>query len=204
VHLSGPASQPLSAALRSRNFLFICATYFICGFQDFLFVTQMIPFITDLGLSLQEASNLQGLAGLLSVPGVLLFSAASERLGRTLPLFLTFVPRLVCFALLVFADGLYPIYAAALLFGFTLMASAPLGSAIVSELYGMRHVGTLTGLVFWVHHLGGALGAYVGGITHDLTGHYTAAFAAAGALAIIALLTSGAIRRDKGIEPTTV
>jgi MFS family permease len=194
---SAPNSSGVAPILLSRNFLLLGASYFICGFQDFLFVTQMIPFVTDWGFSMQEASNLQGWAGLLSVPGVLIFSAASEKLGRRLPLFLTFVPRVICFFLLVFADGPRTVYAAALLFGFTLMASAPLGAAIVAELYGLRHVGTLTGVIFWVHHLGGALGAYVGGITYDLTGSYSAAFAAALALAVVALLTSATIDRPR-------
>jgi MFS family permease len=190
---AGPSAGGVRTVVVSRNFVLVGTTYFICGFQDFLFVTQMIAFATDRGFTLQEASNLQGLAGLLSVPGLLIFSTASEKLGRTLPLFLTFVPRLICFALLVFADGLPAVYAAALLFGFTLMASAPLGAALVGELYGFRHIGTLTGIIFWVHHLGGAVGAYVGGMTHDVTGSYSAAFTAALTLAAVALVTSAAI-----------
>lgn len=191
---SRDSSAGVSAVLLSRNFLLVGASYFVCGFQDFLFVTQMIPFVTDQGLPAQEASNLQGLAGLLSVPGLLIFAAVSEKLGRKIPLYLTFVPRLVCFALLIFFDGRVWIYAAALLFGFTLMGLAPLGAALVGELYGFKYVGTLTGVIFWVHHLGGALGAYLGGFTHDLTGSYTTAFFLASILAIAALSTSVSIR----------
>jgi MFS family permease len=188
------SSPDVSAVLKSKNFLLVGASYFICGFQDFLFVTQMIPFATDQGLTAQEASNLQGLAGLLSIPGLLIFAAVSEKLGRKIPLFLTFVPRLVCFALLIFFDGRFWIYAAALLFGFTLMGLAPLGAALVGELYGFKHIGTLTGVIFWVHHLGGALGAYMGGFTHDLTRSYLMAFSLAMILAFVALLTSVSIR----------
>jgi MFS family permease len=191
------SSPGVSAVLTSRNFLLVGASYFVCGFQDFLFVTQMIPFVTDQGLPAQEASNLQGLAGLFSVPGLLIFAIVSEKLGRKIPLYLTFVPRLACFALLIYTDGRPWIYAAALLFGFTLMGLAPLGAALVGELYGFRHIGTLTGVIFWVHHLGGALGAYLGGFTHDLTGSYATAFSLASILAVVALLTSVSIRPRK-------
>lgn len=197
---SRDSSAGVSAVLLSRNFLLVGASYFVCGFQDFLFVTQMIPFVTDQGLPAQEASNLQGLAGLLSVPGLLIFAAVSEKLGRKIPLYLTFVPRLACFALLIFFDGRVWIYAAALLFGFTLMGLAPLGAALVGELYGFKYVGTLTGVIFWVHHLGGALGAYIGGFTHDLTGSYATAFALASILAIAALLTSVLIRPQSSAQ----
>jgi MFS family permease len=191
---SSDSSPGVYEVLTSKNFLLVGASYFICGFQDFLFVTQMIPFATDQGLTAQEASNLQGLAGLLSIPGLLIFAAVSEKLGRKIPLFLTFVPRLVCFALLIFFDGSFWIYASALLFGFTLMALAPLGAALVGELYGFKHIGTLTGVIFWVHHLGGALGAYLGGFTYDLTRSYSMAFSFAMILALVALLTSVSIR----------
>jgi MFS family permease len=190
-------SPGVYAVLTSKNFLLVGASYFVCGFQDFLFVTQMIPFATDQGLTAQEASNLQGLAGLLSIPGLLIFAAVSEKLGRKIPLFLTFVPRLVCFALLIFFDGRFWIYASALLFGFTLMGLAPLGAALVGELYGFKHIGTLTGVIFWVHHLGGALGAYLGGFTHDLTRSYLMAFSIALVLAFVALLTSASIRAQR-------
>jgi len=192
--VSSDSSPGVSAVLKSRNFLLVGASYFICGFQDFLFVTQMIPFATDQGLTAQEASNLQGLGGLLSIPGLLIFAAVSEKLGRKIPLFLTFAPRLVCFALLIFFDGRFWIYASALLFGFTLMALAPLGAALVGELYGFKHIGTLTGVIFWIHHLGGALGAYLGGFTYDLTRSYSMAFSLAMILALVALLTSVSIR----------
>lgn len=193
----GPSPNGVASVVLSKNFLLVGASYFICGFQDFLFVTQMIPFATDQGMAAQAASNLQGLAGLLSIPGLLIFAAVSERRGRKIPLFLTFAPRLVCFALLVSFDGIVPITISALLFGFTLMGLAPLGAALVGELYGFQHIGTLTGIIFWVHHLGGALGAYLGGITHDLTGSYSAAFTVALILAAVALLTSAAIGHRK-------
>ncbi|MDZ4346478.1 MAG: MFS transporter [Candidatus Binatia bacterium] len=201
--VSSDSSPRVSAVLKSRNFLLVGASYFVCGFQDFLFVTQMIPFATDQGLTAQEASNLQGLAGLLSIPGLLIFAAVSEKLGRKIPLFLTFVPRLVCFALLVFFDGTFWIYASALLFGFTLMALAPLGAALVGELFGFKHIGTLSGVIFWVHHLGGALGAYLGGFTYDLTRSYSMAFSLAMILALVALLTSVSIRAQSSPQLNT-
>jgi MFS family permease len=187
----------ISAILRSRNFIALGITYFICGFQDFLYATQLIPFALDRGFSNQEASNLQGLAGFLSVPGLLFFSFLSEKLGRKIPLSLTFVPRFICFAVLVYSIEKPFVYAYALLFGFTLMASAPLASAIVGDLYGFKNIGTLTGAVFWIHHLGGSLGAYAGGLIHDLAGSYRLAFVFALALAAMAVVTSILIREKQ-------
>ena len=188
--LSEDMSLSGTQILCSKKFLLITITYFICGFQDFFFVTQLIPFATDQGLSPQDASNLQGIAGFLSVPGLLLFSFLSEKLGRKIPLSLIFLPRILCFSLLLYSYGWPFIYTSALLFGFTLLASAPLASAIMGDLYGLKNIGVLTGTIFWFHHLGGALGAYSGGFLYDLTSTYFVAFIISLCLSVIAALTS--------------
>ncbi len=188
--LSEDMSLSTTQIFCSKNFLLIAITYFICGFQDFFFVTQLIPFATDQGLSPQEASNLQGIAGFLSVPGLLLFSFLSEKLGRKIPLSLIFLPRILCFSLLLYSYGWPFIYTSALLFGFTLLASAPLASAIMGDLYGLKNIGVLTGTIFWFHHLGGALGAYSGGFLYDLTSTYFVAFIISLCFSVIAPLTS--------------
>jgi cyanate permease len=194
------SSGSIPQAICSRNYLLTAATYFICGFQDYLFVTQLIPFVTDKGLTTQEASNLQGFAGLTSIVGLLFIAALSEKVGRKIPLFLTFLPRFVCFGLLLISSRRPFLYTSALLFGFAHMASAPLTAALIGDLYGLKNIGTLTGTIFWIHQTGGALGAYLGGIIYDLTNSYMVAFAGALFLAGVAALTSISIseRGTKG------
>ncbi len=65
-----------------------------------------------------------------------------------------------------------------------------LASAIMGDLYGLKNIGVLTGTILWIHHSGGALGAYIGGFLYDLSGTYVAAFAISLFLALIAVLTS--------------
>ncbi len=165
-------------AFFSRSFLFVAIAYGCCGFGDFFFVTQFIPFATDAGLTTQSASNIQGLAGLFSLAGVLIFPALTEKFGHGGPLSLMFVLRGVCFGILVLSSKEPAIFAAALLMGFTLMATAPLAAAITGDYFGVTHIGLITGAILWVHHTGGALGALLGGTLHDITGAYTSMFMA--------------------------
>lgn len=65
-------------------------------------MTQFIPFATDAGLTSQHASNIQGLAGLFSLAGVLAFPALTEKLGHGPPLSFMFLLRMICFGLLTF------------------------------------------------------------------------------------------------------
>ncbi|MDE0032136.1 MAG: MFS transporter [Deltaproteobacteria bacterium] len=172
-----PDYSPREAFL-SRSFLFVAVSYGLCGFQDFFFVTQFVPFATDTGLTNQHASNIQGLSGLLALVGVLAFPAVTEKAGHGLPLSFMFVLRVVCYGLLVSSSAEPAIFAAALLMGFTLMATAPLAAAMTGDYFGVRNIGLITGAILWVHHTGGALGALLGGMVHDATGSYAGMFLA--------------------------
>jgi len=194
---SSAVEIPPKEAFLSWSFLFVGATYFLCGFQDFFFVTQFIPFATDSGLSSQHASNIQGVSGLLSFLGLLLFPALSERIGRGKPLSIMFLLRTVCFALFLSSPTELSISMAALLMGFTLMATAPLAAAIAGDYFGVKNIGLITGAILWIHHTGGALGAYLGGLTYDMTGTYTIMFITALLMAGAGIVTSLGIRPPK-------
>jgi MFS family permease len=192
-----PDYSPREAFL-SRSFLFIAGAYCLCGFQDFFFVTQFVPFATDAGLTSQHASNIQGLSGLLAVAGVLAFPAVTEKAGHGLPLSFMFVLRIACFGLLMASSSEPAIFTAALLMGFTLMATAPLAAAMTGDYFGVRNIGLITGAILWVHHTGGALGALVGGMVHDATGSYADMFLACFAMAFIGAAACLGIRPPGG------
>ena len=80
----------------------------------------------------------------------------------------------------------------ALVFGFTFFITAPLTPTLIGRLFGLTHIGLIGGVVTTIHHLGGGLWAYVGGVIFDHTGSYRWAFAIsmfmAGAAVLCALL----------------
>ena len=192
-----PDYAPKEAFL-SRSFLFVAVAYGLCGFQDFFFVTQFVPFATDTGLTSQHASNIQGLSGLFALAGVLAFPAVTEKAGYGLPLSFMFVLRIACFGLLVASSTETAIFTSALLMGFTLMATAPLAAAVTGDYFGTRNIGLITGAILWVHHTGGALGALVGGMVHDATGSYADMFLACLAMAFVGAAVCLGIRPPGG------
>ena len=54
------------------------------------------------------------------------------------------------------------------------LATVPLTSGLIAYLYGLRYMGTLYGIVFFSHQLGGFLGVVLGGWMYDLYGDYNA------------------------------
>jgi hypothetical protein len=54
-------------------------------------------------------------------------------------------------------------------------------------MYGVRHMGTLVGLAFTSHQIGGAVSIYLAGRLFDLSGSYTTVYL----LGIVLLLAAG-------------
>ena len=60
-----------------------------------------------------------------------------------------------------------------LLMGLLWLATVPLTSGLIAHIYGLRYMGTLFGIVFFSHQLGGFLGIWLGGTLYDIYGTYT-------------------------------
>ena len=52
------------------------------------------------------------------------------------------------------------------------LATVPLTSGIVGQIYGVQYMGTLYGIVFFSHQLGSFVGVWLGGIFYDKYGSY--------------------------------
>ena len=189
----------LREAMHTRSFWLFIIAMFTCGSGDFLVTTHLIPFVTDHGISPTTAGNMLALFGLMSLVGILVAGSASDLIGNKIPITLTFLFRTVLFLLVLKYQDLTAFYVFALIFGFTFLITAPLTPTLIGRLYGLSHVGLISGSINTIHHLGGGLWAYVGGVTFDYTGSYRLAFMLSAVMAAIATLTSTAIaeRRHK-------
>ena len=70
-------------------------------------------------------------------------------------------------------------------------------AALTVEMYGLKNMGTLTGLLFFSHQIGGAIAIFLGGWIYDLTGGYDLTFVMAVLLLGCASLASFTIREKK-------
>jgi predicted MFS family arabinose efflux permease len=61
-----------------------------------------------------------------------------------------------------------------LVMGALWLATVPLTSGLVAQMYGLRYMGTLYGIVFLSHQIGGFMGVWLGGRLYDIYGNYTA------------------------------
>ena len=186
-----PGSRPqdlgLKEALRTYSFWLFLIVMFICGSGDFLVAVHLVAFLTDIGVPFKTAGNMLALLGLLSLGGILAAGPAADRIGSRWPIALTFVLRFMLYLLILEYPNKFNFYIFALLFGFTFLITAPLTATLMGKLYGLSHVGLLSGFATTVHHLAGGFWAYMGGMVFDRTGSYRVIFVISAAMCLIAI-----------------
>jgi predicted MFS family arabinose efflux permease len=80
--------------------------------------------------------------------------------------------------------------------GFLWLATVPLTSGIVAQIFGTRYLTTLWAIVFFSHQLGAFLGVWLGGRVYDSTGSYTTVWLAAIVLGLFAGIVHLPIREQ--------
>ena len=193
--------RPL-VAMRSVVFWQLGGAFATCGFAISLMATHFIAYATDVGLSREVAGRMFGFVGVMSILGSLVTGWLSDRVGRRLPLAGVYLLRVAAFALLIRARTPADFWVSAILLGFCWAAPFPLTSAFTGDLWGKGAIATIFGTIFFLHLIGDALGAYVGGLLFDRTGSYTLVFGLAATLAGLAGVSVLTIRSRA--EPAAV
>lgn len=192
----------LGAVLRTGRFWCFAAAFFFTPVSNMMVTTHQVAHVVEAGVEPRWAAAAFGLVGLLSGVGRTGFGALSDRWGRVPTALATYAVTgagTVALLLVRPAGPRWPLYAFVVLFGLTLGARGPIIAALVADVYRGRTYGVVLGLVTLGNRVGSAVGPWVGGVLHDLTGSYQVAFMAAlGALALAALALAAAGRPSAG------
>jgi len=105
------------------------------------------------------------------------------------------------FALLPLSS--FTVYAFGITFGMLYLSTVPLTNGLIADIFGVRHLAMLSGLVFFSHQIGSFFGAWLGGRLFDLSGSYGVVWSMAIALGVIAALFNLPIREKPLVQPAT-
>ena len=189
------AGQSVGEALREaggeRSFHYLFWGYFVCGFQTAFIKLHLPSYLVDSGLSANIGMTAVALIGLFNIFGSFIFGWGGGRYSKKNLLVLIYALRAV--AILVFM--LLPMstasaWAFAAVMGLLWLGTVPLTNGLVAQIFGLRYMSMLTGVVFLGHQLGSFLGAWLGGRIFDETGSYFLAWALAVGLSLLATLCS--------------
>lgn len=168
----------LRTALRDRSFHLLFWGYFVCGMQVVFIALHLPAYVMDQGLDGSTGAVAIALIGLFNIVGSLSAGALGQRHSKKRLLSTIYIVRsLVMSAFLFLPLTTASVYVFAALMGLLWLSTVPLTNALVGQIYGVRTLGTLGGVVFVGHQLGSFLGAWLGGRIFDATGSYDWAWA---------------------------
>ncbi|MYH90857.1 MAG: MFS transporter [Gammaproteobacteria bacterium] len=169
--------QTMGEALREASghlgYILLTAGFFVCGFH-LAFITVHFPaYIQDLGMDPVIGAWAIGVIGLMNIVGSVLSGIAGQRFSKKMALSLIYFLRSVAIlALLVLPKTPLVILTFAGAIGLLWLSTVPLTTGIVAQVFGVRYMSMLFGIVFLSHQLGSFLGVWLGGRIYDQTGSY--------------------------------
>jgi predicted MFS family arabinose efflux permease len=180
-------SAALREASRSPSFWLLNAGFFVCGFHIAFVGTHLPAYLRDNGLGDGVGAAALALIGLFNIAGSWLWGAWGGRWPKKSLLSLLYASRaaaIVVFLVAPLSPATVLVFASA--FGFLWLGTVPLTSGIVAQVWGVRYLSTLYGIVFLSHQVGSFLGAWLAGLAFDLTGSYQSVWLASIALGLFA------------------
>ncbi|MDA9599965.1 MFS transporter [Candidatus Pelagibacter sp.] len=181
------AGEALQEAFKSKSFIYLTLGFFVCGWHIALVATHIPIYINDRGLPEWCTVTILSMIGLFNIAGTLTSGYLAQKLSKKLILSTIYLARGLVIALFILLPP-SPIIAVmfGIMFGFLWLSTVPPTMGLVGFIFGTKYIGLLYGIVFLSHQVGSFLGAYLGGIFHDLYGSYDYAWYISIALSIFA------------------
>ena len=197
---SQTAMEAIKEAFSNKSYNYLTLGFFVCGWHIALVATHIPMHIRDKGLEDWTATAILALIGLFNVFGTLTSGYLSTRISKKKLLSAIYLLRGVSLIYFVYMPSSVInalIFGAT--FGFLWLSTVPPTSGIVSHIFGTKYISLLYGFVFLSHQVGSFLGAYLGGLFHDLYGSLDYAWYISIALSLFAGLIHLPIK-EKAID----
>jgi MFS family permease len=196
-----PAAAPsvtLRAALADPRQWYLNVCWFLLGGLALMLSVHVVPFARDLGISLASASLALTAYGVGSVTGRVGAGFVSERVGVFTLIRAGYVLQIVALGALFWVSSREALMAALVLFGIGFAAADTMITKVIPDVFGLRAIGAIMGVLTLGWRCGAALGPAVAGFVYDATGSYAIPFGAAPVVVGVSwILFSLATRRGR-------
>ncbi|MGH7403251.1 MAG: MFS transporter, partial [Candidatus Rokuibacteriota bacterium] len=170
-------------------------SWLLLGGLALMISVHAVPFARDRGVSLAAASLALTAYGVGSVAGRLTAGAVSDRLGTRRTIGAAYLIEIVALIALLWFPSRAALLASLIIFGAGFAASDTMVAKVIPEVFGLRAIGAIMGVLALGWRCGAAIGPAAAGFLYDVTGSYTLPFgaapiAAAASWALFSLSTS--------------
>ncbi len=179
----------MSEAFSHRGFVLLTTGFFVCGFHVAFITVHFPAYVRDLGLDPAIGAWSISLIGLFNILGSFLAGFVGQRFSKKLGLSVIYTLRAILItALLLLPKTPLVVLCFAAAMGVLWLSTVPLTTGIIAQVFGVRYMATLFGVVFLSHQVGSFLGVWLGGVLYDATGSYDGMWWAGVILGLLAAL----------------
>lgn len=179
-------TQALREACAHPGFWQLNLGFLACGFQLAFIATHLPAYLLDHGLPASVGVAALALVALTNIVGIYACGLAGGAYRRKHLLAGLYLARAGVMALFLLAPlSAASVYLFAAAMGLLWLGTVPLTNGLLAQIFGLRYIGTLFGLVFLGHQLGSFLGVWLGGYVFDATRSYDFVWGVAMALGLL-------------------
>lgn len=132
-------------------------------------------YLIDHGFNATTGTIFLALVGLFNIVGTYTAGWLGGKYSKPhLLMWLYGLRGLAIIAFLLLPLSTWTIYGFGVIMGLLWLSTVPLTNGIVANMFGVKYLTMLSGIVFFTHQVGSFLGGWLGGLNHDLTGNYNA------------------------------
>ena len=190
-------SLTLRDALADPRQWYLNVSWLLLGGLALMVSVHIVPFARDQGIGLAGASLALTAYGVGSVGGRLAAGVVSDRLGTLATIRVAYVIEALALVTLLWIPSREVLLASLVVFGAGFAASDTMIVKVIPDVFGVRALGAIMGVLTLGWRSGAALGPAAAGFLYDLTGSYTVPFGAAPVAVLVSwgLFALGTSRR---------
>ena len=163
----------LVIAKNHKPFWFLSLGFLVCG-CTVVFIGIHIPgYLNDHGFNATTGTVFLALVGLFNIVGTYTAGWLGGKYSKPKLLMGLYGLRgIAIIAFLMLPLSTFTIYSFGVVMGLLWLSTVPLTNGIVANMFGIKYLSMLSGIVFFTHQVGSFFGGWLGGVNHDVTGNY--------------------------------
>lgn len=163
----------LVIAKNHKPFWFLSLGFLVCGFQVVFIGIHLPGYLIDHGFNATTGTVFLALVGLFNIVGTYTAGWLGGKYSKPKLLMGLYGLRgIAIIAFLMLPLSTVTIYSFGVVMGLLWLSTVPLTNGIVANMFGIKYLSMLSGIVFFTHQFGSFFGGWLGGVNHDVTGNY--------------------------------